>query len=88
MGRFGDLSPITTLGRIVTLGALGLMLVIVPVLSNKLVALLMAKSAYTRASYRCIPSTAHVVVCGALGSAKTGATTALAPFSCFLHVTS
>ncbi len=71
--RYGDVSPITYLGRITVIASLGTVLMTVPAMSNSLVAMLSSKSVYTRTWFRPNSRSAHVVVCGALGSTVEGA---------------
>ncbi len=67
--RYGDISPITTPGRVVVLASMGAVLVTASIVSSKLVSMLFSKSSFARASYRST-SAAHVIVCGALGGLK------------------
>ena len=61
---YGDLSPKTTLGRLVVMLMMGSAVVMVPKETNKLVAILASRTVYSRHQYTRNRYTEHIIVCG------------------------
>ncbi|KAJ1403484.1 hypothetical protein B484DRAFT_437383, partial [Ochromonadaceae sp. CCMP2298] len=66
---YGDISPLSTQGRIAAMGIIGISLVSIPMMTNDLIEKMALQSVYMRINY--IPKTTtskHVVICGDLSS--------------------
>lgn len=61
---YGDINPISTLGKIMTVGTLSITLVIIPQQTSELMRLIRMQSKYKRKEYKKSSDTEHVVVTG------------------------
>ena len=61
---YGDINPISTLGKIMTVGTLSITLVIIPQQTSELMRLIRMQSKYKRKDYKKSSDTEHVVVTG------------------------
>ncbi len=61
---YGDIFPITELGRFVIVLLISLALYLIPKQTNELIELMSITSVYTRAAYKANPEVPHIVICG------------------------
>ena len=65
---YGDITPISTLGRFAIMGIIFFAIVYVPMQTNKLIEMMNAQSIYARAKYKPRGIAKHVIICGDLRS--------------------
>ncbi len=66
---YGDISPVTTLGRIAAMAMIGFAIISVPKMTNTLIEKMSLQSVYARAVYTPKSRTSrHIVICGDLSS--------------------
>ena len=69
---FGDIAPITTVGRCVVMSAVLVELLLIPQQTNKLVELLARRSEWVRSSFAPIPQHQHILVVGNVNGGGAG----------------
>ena len=65
---YGDISPLSLLGRFAIMAIMFFAIVFVPMQSNKLVEMMSRQSVYARARYKSRGLAQHVIICGDLKS--------------------
>ena len=65
---FGDISPKTFMGRVLISGMMLVTLVMIPLQTQQLIALLNMTTIYKSRKYKPLPGTSHVIVCGTLNT--------------------
>ena len=69
---FGDIAPVTTLGRLIVMVAVLVELLVIPQQTNKLVELLARRSEWVRSSFTPMPNNDHIVVVGSVSEGSNG----------------
>lgn len=70
---YGDISPVTGMGKLIIMGMIGATFLLIPKETNKLVALLATQSVYVRQSFHPSSAGSHIIICGSVGSVRPGA---------------
>jgi len=61
---YGDIFPLTELGRLVIVLLILIALILIPMQTNELIKLMSTSSVYARTSYKSNPEVPHIVICG------------------------
>jgi hypothetical protein len=73
---YGDIAPITGMGKLIIMGVIGATFLMIPKETNKLVELLATQSVYVRQRFHPSSAGSHIIICGSVGSYGPGANAA------------